>query len=89
MKNEQKSRIMKIREKYKGMDGARIWEVIVHHVIANKRITTLTGISFTATFVGSCIFLKGGTPGTKKSREGGIPYGKGFHHSLRHHKRLG
>ncbi len=69
---------MKISEKYKGMDGAAIWEVVVHHVIANKTVTTLTGISFNATFVGSCIFLKGGTPGTKRAEKGEYLTAKDF-----------
>ncbi len=69
---------MRIKDKYKGLDGAQIWEVIVHHVIANKTVTTLTGISFTATFVGSCIFLKGGTPGTKRAEKGEYLTAKDF-----------
>ncbi len=69
---------MRIKEKYQGMDGAQIWEIIVHYVIANKTVTTLTGIQFNATFVGSCIFLKGGNPGTKRAEKGEYLTGKDF-----------
>ncbi len=69
---------MKINDRYKGMDGVRIWEVVVHYVIAHKTITTLTGISFNATFVGNCIFLKGGTPGTKRAERGEYLTAKDF-----------
>ncbi len=69
---------MRIKEKYRMMDGAGIWEVIVHHVIANKTITSMTGISFNATFVGNCIFLKGGTPGTKRAEKGEYLTAKDF-----------
>ena len=36
------------------------------------------GISFNAKFVGSCIFLKGGTPGTKRAERGEYLTGKDF-----------
>ncbi len=69
---------MRINEKYRGLDGARIWAVVVRHVIANGIVTTITGISFNATFVGSCIFLKGGTPGTKRADKGEYLTAKDF-----------
>ncbi len=69
---------MKIKEKYRMMDGTDIWEIIVHHVIACKTITTMTGIRFTATFVGNCLFLKGGTPGTKRAEKGEYLTAKDF-----------
>ncbi len=69
---------MKIKEKFKMMDGAQIWEAVVHHVIAHKTVTTLTGIQFNATFVGNCIFLKGGTPGTKRAEKGEYLTAKDF-----------
>ena len=63
---------MKIKDKYKDWDGASVWEEVVKYVISHTEITTVTGISFNATFVGSCIFLKGGTPGTKGLNAGNI-----------------
>ncbi len=69
---------MKIKEKFKMMDGAQIWEAVVHHVIAHKTVTTLTGIQFNATFVGNCIFLKGCTPGTKRAEKGEYLTAKDF-----------
>ena len=69
---------MKIKEKYKERDGAEVWEEVVRHVRAHKEITTVTGITFNATFVGSCIFLKGGTPGTKRAERGEYLTGKHF-----------
>ncbi len=69
---------MIITGRYKGMDGAQIWEVIVKHIIANKTVPTMTGIQFTATFVGNCIFLKGGTPGTKRAEKGEYLTAKDF-----------
>ncbi len=79
MKDEQINDIeMKIKGKFKGMDGSQIWEVVVHHIIAKKTVTTVSGISFTATFVGNCIFLKGGTPGTKRAEKGEYLTAKDF-----------
>lgn len=69
---------MKIKDKYKGLNGEQIWEIIVHHIIVEKTVTTVTGISFTATFVGSCIFLRGGTPGTKRAEKGEYLTAKDF-----------
>ena len=62
--------IMKIKEEYKDWEGTAVWEEVVRHVISHNEITTVTGITFNATFVGSCIFLKGGTPGTKRAERG-------------------
>ena len=69
---------MKISERYRHLDGAGAWEHVVHHVIVDKKVTTVTGISFNATFVGSCIFLKGGTPGTKRAEKGEYLTAKDF-----------
>ncbi len=77
-KQTRRSIIMKIKEKYRAMNGSQIWEVVVHHIIAYKIVTTMTGISFTATFVGNCIFLKGGTPGTKRAEKGEYLTAKDF-----------
>ena len=70
--------IMKIKDKYKDLDGASVWEEVIKYVISHKEITTVTGISFNATFVGSCIFLKGGTPGTKRAERGEYLTAKDF-----------
>ena len=51
---------MKISDKFKDADGAAAWDAVVKYVMVNRTITTLTGISFDATFVGNCLFLKGG-----------------------------
>lgn len=69
---------MKIAERYKGIDGVQAWEIVVHYIIVNKRITTLKGLSFNATFVGNCLFLKGGTPGTKRAERGEYLTAKDF-----------
>lgn len=69
---------MKIRNKFKDFDGAMAWEVVVEYVKGHKEITTVTGKTFDATFVGSCLFLKGGTPGTKRAERGEYLTGKDF-----------
>lgn len=69
---------MKIKDKYRDLDGRQAWEMVVKHIIVNKEVTTITGISFTATFVGSCLFLKGGTPGTKRAEKGEYLTAKDF-----------
>lgn len=61
---------MKIRNEYRHLDGAMAWEMVVEYVKGHKEITTVTGKIFNATFVGSCLFLKGGTPGTKRAERG-------------------
>ncbi|MGM9787198.1 MAG: hypothetical protein ACI3ZS_10245 [Candidatus Cryptobacteroides sp.] len=69
---------MKVAEKYKGLDGGQIWDVVVDYVERRRSITTVTGIVLSATFVGSCIFIKGGTPGTKRADKGEYLTGKDF-----------
>lgn len=69
---------MKIKDEYKDFDGAMAWEVVVEYVKGHKEITTVTGKTFDATFVGSCLFLKGGTPGTKRAERGEYLTGKDF-----------
>ena len=69
---------MKIKENYKHFDGKAAWEHVVEYVKSNSRITTMKGITFDAKFVGSCIFLKGGTPGTKRYEKGEYLTGKDF-----------
>ena len=60
------------------MDGKQAWETVIAHVMADNVVTTVTGLSFTVTFVGSCIFLKGGTPGTKRAEKGEYLTAKDF-----------
>ena len=69
---------MKIRNEYRHLDGAQAWEIVVEYVKGHKEITTVTGKTFNATFVGSCLFLKGGTPGTKRAEKGEYLTGKDF-----------
>lgn len=69
---------MKIRKQYREMDGKDIWEIIVSYVKEHQTFTSVTGIKYSATFVGSCIFIKGGTPGTKRAKEGEYLTGKDF-----------
>lgn len=69
---------MRIRNEYKGLDSRRIWDIAVEYVRKTGYITTVTGIRLNAKFVGSCIFLKGGTPGTKRADKGEYLTGKDF-----------
>ncbi len=50
---------MKIKNDFRHLDGKQAWETVIAHVMADNVVTTVTGLSFTATFVGNCIFLKG------------------------------
>lgn len=69
---------MKIKSEYKEFDGKQAWEAVVHYVIEHKEITTVTGICFNTTFVGSCLFLKGGKAGTKRATRGEYLTAKDF-----------
>lgn len=69
---------MKISEKFRNADGQTAWKTVVEYVQINKTITTLTGISFDAVFVGNCLFLKGGRPGTKRAVKGEYLTAKDF-----------
>lgn len=69
---------MKIKEQYRENDGREIWEIIISHVKENPSFTSVTGIRYSASFVGSCIFVKGGKPGTKRADEGEYLTGKDF-----------
>ena len=69
---------MKINEKFKDFDGRMAWEHVVRHVENHDTITTVTGITLNVHFVGSCIFIKGGTPGTKRAVKGEYLTGKDF-----------
>ena len=69
---------MKISDKFKDADGKAAWEAVVRHVDSDSTITTVTGISFNARFVGNCLFLKGGRPGTKRAEKGEYLTSKDF-----------
>lgn len=69
---------MKIKDCYRHFDGIQAWEKVVGYVKEAGRITTVKGIVMSATFVGSCIFIKGGTPGTKRCEKGEYLTGKDF-----------
>lgn len=69
---------MKISEKFKNADGATVWDIVVQHIQKESTVTTLTGITFNAKFVGNCLFLKGGRPGTKRAEKGEYLTAKDF-----------
>lgn len=69
---------MRIKAGYKNIDGAAAWDIVVEYVKSRGSFTSVTGITYNATFVGSCIFVKGGTPGTKRAVEGEYLTGKDF-----------
>lgn len=69
---------MEIKNEYLNLSGAQAWEIVVNYVKANNSFKSVTGIPYSATFVGSCIFLKGGTAGTKRADEGEYLTGKDF-----------
>lgn len=69
---------MKIKAEFRNYDGAQAWEAVVRYVSIHGEITTVSGIVLDATFVGSCIFIKGGTPGTKRFDKGEYLTGKDF-----------
>lgn len=69
---------MEIRKEYLDKSGAKVWQIVVDYVKKHGSFTSVTGIPYSATFVGSCIFIKGGTPGTKRAKEGEYLTGKDF-----------
>ena len=69
---------MKIKKEFQTKTGEVIWNEIVNFINENHKFTSVTGIEYYATFVGSCIFLKGGSPGTKRADEGEYLTGKDF-----------
>lgn len=69
---------MEIKAEYLGKTGTEIWNIIVDYVVKHGSFTSVTGIPYSATFVGSCIFIKGGKPGTKRAEEGEYLTGKDF-----------
>ena len=69
---------MKINEEFGNLDGEQAWKMVVDYVKSNGTFCSVTGIPYSAVFVGSCIFLKGGQPGTKRSVEGEYLAGKDF-----------
>lgn len=69
---------MEIRKEYLDKSGAEVWQIVVDYVKKHGSFTSVTGIPYSATFVGSCIFIKGGTLGTKRAKEGEYLTGKDF-----------
>ncbi|MDE6872177.1 MAG: hypothetical protein K2J62_08700 [Bacteroidales bacterium] len=69
---------MHIRQEYLSRSGSEVWETVVEYVKKHGCFTSVTGIPYSATFVGSCIFLKGGNKGTKRADEGEYLTGKDF-----------
>lgn len=69
---------MKIRGNFLHFDGKAAWEHVVEYVKSTGSVTTMKGITFDAKFVGHCIFLKGGVPGTKRFEKGEYLTGKDF-----------
>ncbi len=69
---------MKIKEEYTCIPGEEIWKHVVSFVQENGSFTSVTGIRYSAMFVGSCIFVKGGTPETKRADTGEYLTGKDF-----------
>lgn len=69
---------MEIRKEYLDKSGAEVWQTVVDYVKEHGSFTSVTGIRYSATFVGSCIFIKGGTLGTKRANEGEYLTGKDF-----------
>ncbi len=69
---------MEIRKEYLGMSGNDVWNIVVDYVRKHGSFTSVTGIRYSATFVGSCIFVKGGSPGTKRADKGEYLTGKDF-----------
>lgn len=72
---------MRIKEEFRSLNGAQVWERVVHYVIINHEIKSVTGLKMKATFVGSCIFIQGGTPGTKRADKGEYLTAKDFIHA--------
>ena len=69
---------MRIKSEYRDLAGATVWDIVVEYVKSHGSFTSVTGITYSATFVESCIFVKGGTPGTKRAVEGEHLTGKDF-----------
>lgn len=69
---------MKISEKHQGIDGRKAWSIVVDYVKGHEEISTISGLKLHVKFVGNCIFLKGGTAGTKRAEKGEYLTGKDF-----------
>ncbi len=69
---------MKIKAEFREYYGTQAWEEVVRYVVDKGEITTVSGIVLKTTFVGNCIFIKGGTPGTKRYDKGEYLTGKDF-----------
>lgn len=67
-----------IKPEYASQSGEEVWRIVVDYVESEGAFSSVTEIRYSATFVGSCIFVKGGTPGTKRSDKGEYLTGKDF-----------
>ncbi len=69
---------MKIRDEHISKSALEVWQIIVDYVIAKGSFTYVTGINYSAKFVGSCIRVRGGSPGTKRAGRGDYLTAKDF-----------
>lgn len=67
---------------HKGITGEQAWALVVDYVRRHDEISTISGLILKVKFVGSCIFLKGGNPGTKRAKKGEYLTGKDFIHAF-------
>ncbi|MGN1211476.1 MAG: hypothetical protein ACI4TM_07305 [Candidatus Cryptobacteroides sp.] len=81
-------RKMRINAPFAECSGEEVWQKVVTYVKENNEFRSVTGIVYSATFVGSCIFIKGGTPGTKRADEGEYLTGKDFIYAWEQLKKL-
>jgi len=54
------------------------WNHVISHIEKDCLVTTMKGLQFNARFVGNCLFLKGGVPGTKRAEKGEYLTAKDF-----------
>ena len=69
---------MKIKEEFQDSTGEEIWIRVIDFINESHKFSSVTGIEYSAKFVGNCIFLRGGKNGTKRADEGEYLTGKDF-----------
>ncbi len=69
--------MMYIKDEFLDAKGEEVWEIVVDYVKKNKSFVSVTGISYYANFVDSCIYFKGGG-GHKRSHRGEYLTAKDF-----------
>lgn len=69
---------MRIKNEYSDCTAQEIWEIVAGFVLDNGCFHSITGIDYSAKFVGSCIFFKGGKPGSQRAEKGEYLTGKDF-----------